>query len=162
MKQSFWFFGAHVSILADTRATDARYDLIEGDFAAGSATPWHVHHAYAEEIYVVQGELLVHTKSQSTRLRAGERAVVPPGVVHRVVGAGASPARALTIASPSGFAHLIKTLGVPAEAGSKPAGAPGLLKAARAMAAAGDEVLGMPGLLMGVAKWWGDLTTKAA
>jgi hypothetical protein len=28
--------------------------------------------------------------------------------------------------------------------------------------AAGDEVLGMPGFLMGVAKWWSDLTAKAA
>nr|GFD59494.1 hypothetical protein [Tanacetum cinerariifolium] len=57
---------------------------------------------------------------------------------------------------------LIRTLGVVAEAGSKPASAPGLLKAARAMAAAGDEVLGVPGFLMGVAKWWSDVTTKAA
>ncbi|WP_245849737.1 hypothetical protein [Hymenobacter crusticola] len=51
---------------------------------------------------------------------------------------------------------------MPAEVGSKPAGAPGLVKAAQAMAAVGDEVLGVPGFLMGVAKWWGNLTAKAA
>jgi mannose-6-phosphate isomerase-like protein (cupin superfamily) len=162
MKQSFWFFGAHVNILADEQATNGLYDLIEGDFAAGSATPWHVHQAYAEEIYVLSGELTVHTKGQATVLRAGEKAVVPRGVAHRVTGSRASTARALTIASPSGFAQLVKTLGVPAEVGSKPAGAPNLVKAAQAMAAIGDEVLGMPGILMGVAKWWGDFTAKAA
>jgi mannose-6-phosphate isomerase-like protein (cupin superfamily) len=162
MKQSFWFFGAHVSILADERATHGLYDLIEGDFTPGSATPWHVHQAYAEEIYVVSGQLTVHTKGRATVLRAGQKAVVPPGVAHRVVSSSAGPARALTIASPSGFARLIKTLGVVAEVGSKPAGAPSLIKAAQAMAAAGDKVLGVPGLLMGVAKWWSDFTAKAA
>jgi hypothetical protein len=85
-------------------------------------------------------------------LRAGQKAVVPPGVAHRVVGSSAGLARALPVALPSGFAHLIKTLDVVAEAGSKPAGGPSLVKAARAMAAAGDEVLGVPGVLMGVAK----------
>jgi mannose-6-phosphate isomerase-like protein (cupin superfamily) len=153
MKLSFWFFGAHFSILTDEHATHGLYDLIEGDFTPGSATPWHMHQAYAEEIYVVSGQLTVHTKSQAT---------VPPGVAHRVVGSSAGPARALTIASPSGFAGLIKTLGVVAEVGSKPAGAPSLVKAAQAMAAAGDEVLGVPGLLMGVARWWSDFTAKAA
>jgi mannose-6-phosphate isomerase-like protein (cupin superfamily) len=162
MKQSFWFFGAHVSILADEQATDGLYDLIEGDFAAGSATPWHVHQAYAEEIYVLSGELTVHTKGRATVLRTGEKAMVPPGVAHRVVGSSASTARSLTIASPSGFARLIKTLGVPAKVGSKPAGIPGLVKAAQAMAAVGDKVLGVPGFLMGVAKWWDDFTAKAA
>jgi mannose-6-phosphate isomerase-like protein (cupin superfamily) len=163
MKQSFWFFGAHVSIIADELATNGLYDLIEGDFAAGSATPWHVHRAYAEEIYVVSGELTVHTKGQATVvLRAGEKVVVPPGVAHRVVSSSAGTARALTIASPSGFARLIKTLGVPAEVGSKPASAPSLIKAAQAMAAVGDEVLGVPGFVMRVAKWWSDFTTKAA
>jgi mannose-6-phosphate isomerase-like protein (cupin superfamily) len=162
MKQSFWFFGAHVSILADERATNGLYDLIEGDFTAGSATPWHVHQAYAEEIYVLEGALTVRTKRRTTVLRAGEKAVVPRGVAHQVAGSGAGTARALTVASPSGFAHLIKTIGVPAKAGSKPAGAPGLVKAARAMAEVGDEVLGVPGFLMGVAKWWGDLIAKAA
>ena len=84
MKQPFWFFGAHVSIVADEHATSGIYNLIEGDFAAGSATPWHVHQAYAEEIYVLEGELTVHTKGQATVLRVGEKAVVPPGVAHRV------------------------------------------------------------------------------
>nr|GFB02494.1 hypothetical protein [Tanacetum cinerariifolium] len=143
MKQSFWFFGAHVSILADERSTHGVYDLIEGDFAARCTTPWHVHRAYAEEIYVVSGELTVHTKGRATVLRAGEKAVIPPGVAHRVVGAAAGTSRALTIASPSGFAHLIKTLGVPVAMSTTPARAPGLLKAARAMAAVGDEVLGV-------------------
>ena len=73
MKQSFWFFGAHVSILADEQATNGLYDVVEGDFAAGSATPWHVHHAYAEEIHVVEGELTVHTKGHATVLRAAKR-----------------------------------------------------------------------------------------
>ncbi|OUJ74996.1 cupin domain-containing protein [Hymenobacter crusticola] len=162
MKQSFWFFGAHVSILADEQATNGLYDLVEGDFAAGSATPWHVHQAYAEEIYALSGELTVLTKGRATVLRAGEKAVVPPGVAHRVVGFSAGTARALTIASPSGFARLIKTLGVSAEVGSKPAGAPSLIKAAQAMAAVGDEVLGVPGFLMGVAKWCDDFIAKAA
>jgi mannose-6-phosphate isomerase-like protein (cupin superfamily) len=162
MKQSFWFYGAHVSILADEHTTNGLYDLIEADFAANSTTPWHVHQAYAEEIYVVSGELTVHTKGRATVLRAGEKAVVPRGVAHRVVGSAASTTHALTIASPSCLAHLIKILGVPAAVGSKPAGAPGLTKAAQAMAAAGDEVFGVPGFLMGVAKWWSDFTTKAA
>jgi hypothetical protein len=55
MKQSFWFFGAHVSILADEHATHGLYDIIEGDFTPGSATPWHVHQADAEEICVAIG-----------------------------------------------------------------------------------------------------------
>ncbi|OUJ70375.1 hypothetical protein BXP70_24370 [Hymenobacter crusticola] len=44
-----------------------------------------MHQAYAEEIYVLSGELTVLTKGRATVLRAGEKAVVPPGVAHRVV-----------------------------------------------------------------------------
>jgi quercetin dioxygenase-like cupin family protein len=96
MKQSFWFFGTHVSILADEHATHRLYNLIEGDFTSGSATRWHVHQAYAAGIYVVSGELTVHTKSQTTVLRTGQKAVVPPSVTHQVVGSSAGPGRALT------------------------------------------------------------------
>lgn len=162
MKQSFWFFGAHVSIVADGQATAGCYDLIEGDFTPGSATPWHLHKAYTEDIYVLEGELTVHTKGQTTVLRAGENALIPAGIAHRVVGSSAGPARALTVASPSGFARLIRTLGAPAVVGSKPAGAPNLIKAALALAEGGDEMLGVMGVLMSVARWWGKLTAKAA
>ena len=59
MKNSYWLFGARLSVLADQTNTGGRYDLIEGWFSPGTQTPPHRHGAYAEQLYVLDGEFTV-------------------------------------------------------------------------------------------------------
>jgi hypothetical protein len=46
MQNTFWLLGTHLTILADHTTTDGRYDLLEGVFQPGVATPMHRHTTY--------------------------------------------------------------------------------------------------------------------
>lgn len=111
MAQSLWLFGTQLSILADESQTESLYDLIEGTFQAGVETPLHLHKKYSEVIYVLEGELTVYTDTDSIVLSPGKSYMIPKGTPHLVAAIGSVAAKALTVASPSGFARLIRSLG---------------------------------------------------
>ena len=71
MKNSYWLFGTRLSVLADQANTEGRYDLVEGCFSPGTQTPPHRHRAYAEQLYVLDGEFTVWA--------GGRKAVLCPG-----------------------------------------------------------------------------------
>jgi len=48
-----------MGVLADQANTGGRYDLIEGWFSPGMRTLLHRHSAYAEQLYVLEGEFTV-------------------------------------------------------------------------------------------------------
>ncbi len=77
MNPPYWFFGARLRILADGPQTESRYDLIEGDFPAGTETPLHLHTKYDELIYVREGEFTVYTDAGTVVLAPGESVFVP-------------------------------------------------------------------------------------
>jgi quercetin dioxygenase-like cupin family protein len=144
MSKSFWLLGTLTRILADNETTEGRYDLIEGTFQPGVATPMHRHTTYSEHLFVLEGEFTVHTEAEVIVLKPGEDFFIPRGTVHAVV-SGQALARGLVVASPSGFARLIKAAGTAADStGLPPTTPPDMEAFARASAEVGDEVVGPP------------------
>lgn len=144
MNQSFWLLGTLVRILANHDTTEGRYDLIEGTFQPGVATPLHRHTAYSEHLFVLEGEFTVHTATEVVVVKLGGDYFIPRGAVHAIV-SGPTLTRGLVVASPSGFARLIEAAGTVADAtGVPPTTPPDIAAFARASAAVGDEVAGPP------------------
>jgi quercetin dioxygenase-like cupin family protein len=142
----YWFFGTRLRILADEQQTESRYDLIEGDFPAGTETPLHLHTRYDELIYVQEGEFTVYTDTGTSVLAPGESLFVPRNTPHVVAASGQIINRGLTIASPSGLARLVRTVGIPDVAGDVPPGQPNDLGLfIEFSAATGDIIQGAPG-----------------
>lgn len=112
MKEKFWLFGTYLTIVTDEVESSGRYDLIEGTLPAGIETPLHVHTKYTESIYVLAGELTVYIGNRTEVLKPGASIFIPMGVAHVVASSPAMDAKALTIASPSGFAELIRLVGI--------------------------------------------------
>jgi quercetin dioxygenase-like cupin family protein len=118
MKDSYWLFGTRLAVLADQTNTGGRYDLIEGWFPPGTRTPLHRHAAYAEQVYVLDGEFTVWAGGRRAVLGPGEDFLIPAGTAHALAATGDVPARALVVASPSGFARLITEAGTPDAGGA--------------------------------------------
>ncbi|TGE03779.1 cupin domain-containing protein [Hymenobacter fodinae] len=144
MNQSYWLLGTLTRILADDETTEGRYDLIEGTFQPGVATPMHRHTAYSELLFGLEGEFTVPTNAGVVVVKPGENFFIPRGTVHAVV-SGPGLARGLVVASPSGFARLLKAAGTPADStGLLPTTPPDMAAFAQASAEVGDEVIGPP------------------
>ena len=148
MKNSYWLFGTRLSVLADQANTGGRYDLVEGWFSPGTQTPPHRHGAYAEQLYVLDGEFTVWAGGHKVVLRPGDDFLIPAGTAHVVAATGAVPGRALVVTSPSGFAPLVTKAGTPDEGGEGPPSAdPDMDLFLRVCAELGDEMLGPSGAL---------------
>jgi quercetin dioxygenase-like cupin family protein len=148
MKNSYWLLGTRLSILADQANTAGHYDLVEGWFSPAMQTPPHRHRAYAEQLYVLDGEFTVWAGGRKAVLRPGDDLLIPAGTAHAVAATGGGPGRALVVASPSGFARLITEAGTPDEGGGMPpSAAPDMDLFLRVCAELGDEILGPPGTL---------------
>lgn len=145
MAQSFWLFGSHLTILADEEKTNAHYDLIEGVLPSGATTPLHVHANYSETIIVTEGQLTIHLQGESIRMKAGDQYFIPAGKPHAVVSSGKTFARAMTIASPSGFAKLIRRVGVQGRINEVPLSGNSMERFMSVSNEIGDLILGPPG-----------------
>jgi mannose-6-phosphate isomerase-like protein (cupin superfamily) len=149
MSRSFWLFGARFTVHANHEDTAGRYDLIEGGGPPGFQSPLHRHNRYAEQFYILEGEFTVWAGKRTAVLRAGDVFTIPIGTVHTVAVTGSGPARALGVASPSGFARLIMGAGTPDTGRAPPAGPPDMALFDRVCAEIGDETLGPAGSLPG-------------
>jgi quercetin dioxygenase-like cupin family protein len=148
MKNSYWLFGTRLRVLADQTTTGGRYDLIEGWFSRGTQTPLHRHAAYAEQVYVLDGEFTIWAGGRKAVLRPGDDFLIPAGTAHVVAATGDGPGRALVVASPSGFARLVTKAGSPDEgSGIPPSAATDMDVFLSVCAELGDEILGPPGAL---------------
>ena len=144
MSQSLWLFGSHLSIQTDEAQTSSLYDLIEGTFASGVETPLHLHSKYSELIFVTKGEFTIYTNKETVILTPGKSHFIPKGTPHMVSASAAEPSTALTIASPSGFAKLIRLLGTVEP--TKDVMDPKLVEQfMQKSIELGDEILGPPG-----------------
>jgi quercetin dioxygenase-like cupin family protein len=140
MTQTLWLLGTQVTIVADRTTTDGKYDLVEGYFPPGTQTPPHRHTRYSEQVYVLEGEFTVWVGKNKVVLGAGESAMIPMGTPHVVAALSERPTRGLVVASPSGFADLIKATGTLDE---NEAFDMELFN--RIASEIGDEILGAPG-----------------
>ncbi|WP_439490823.1 cupin domain-containing protein [Algoriphagus sp.] len=146
MSQTFWLFGTYLNILADEHQTNSAYDLIEGQFPATMETPLHMHTKYAEQIYVLEGEFTVYLNKEKITLCPGEHLFIPPNTPHVVEASSKKVNRAITIASPSGFAKLIRSVGIPGEDAYQPPGTPNDMGLFIELSKeTGDVILGSPG-----------------
>jgi quercetin dioxygenase-like cupin family protein len=146
MAQTFWLFGTYLRILSDEQQTNSTYDLIEGQFPANIETPLHLHSKYSELIYVLDGEFTVYTHKGKITLTPGEHLFIFPSMPHVVASSGKLVNRALTIASPSGFAKLIRTVGIPGTDATQPPDIPNDIGLFIELSKeTGDIILGSPG-----------------
>jgi quercetin dioxygenase-like cupin family protein len=147
MKNSFWLFGANLTVLSSESQTGSGYDLIEGIFPPGAVTPLHLHTKYTETIYVVEGEVTVYTPGAEYVLRAGDSHFIPKNTAHAVVNnLTDKPFKALAIASPGGFSRLIETAGIADGPDDLPPDVPNdMALALQILEEIGDKILGAPG-----------------
>ncbi|GAB2697080.1 hypothetical protein GCM10027037_21330 [Mucilaginibacter koreensis] len=147
MIPTYWLFGSKQRILKNANDTDGHYDLIEGVFPPSAQSPLHVHANYSETVIVLEGHLTIFMPNEQHDLNAGESHFIPKNVPHAIVNSSDSkPFKALAIASPSGFAHLIESVGIIADENSdQPALNHNMQLAGQVMAELGDTILGPPG-----------------
>lgn len=143
----YWLFGSKQRILKSEQETESHYDLIEGTFAPGAQLPLHVHANYTETLIVLEGEASVYIPGEEFHLSAGESHFIPKNVPHAIVNSSESkPFKALVIAAPSGFARLIRGIGIPTDsADQEPKFSHDMQLAKEIMAEIGDTILGPPG-----------------
>jgi quercetin dioxygenase-like cupin family protein len=148
MRKTYWLFGHRLTILAGPAETEGRYDLVEGWNPPGTRVPLHRHRRYSEQIYVLEGEFTVWAGQRKLVLRPGDDVFIPVGTVHTWAVTGTGPARALAVASPSGFSRLITEVGTPDDgSGVPPSTDVNMDLLLRVAAELGDEILGPPGAL---------------
>lgn len=146
MRKSFWIFKGKMDILVDEQDSNGNYDLIEGTFAPGIDVPPHQHHNYSELIMVKTGELTVFLKDDLRVLGPGDHIFIPKSTPHAIRNTGGNEAVAVTVASPSAFARLIREVGLPGKAdGSAPEEMNDMELFMRLSKESGDELLGPPG-----------------
>jgi mannose-6-phosphate isomerase-like protein (cupin superfamily) len=147
MKSTYWLFGTKLQVLQNENDTDGRYDLLEGLFPPGAKSPLHLHARYSETIIVLEGEVAVYTPGHEQILKAGESFFIPKNVPHMIANNSSDqPFKALALASPSGFARLVNTVGIPDDGTDETAQQAHDMKLAGiALAEAGDSIIGPPG-----------------
>lgn len=145
MKQSFWLFGTQLTVLAEGEDNDDRYDLVDGIVPPGAATPLHMHTRYSEDLFTLEGEFTVYLPGRTLVLKAGDRCLIPANTPHAVLNSGNTPARGLVVASPAGFAKLIKAGGTTEENSNIAGDEAFMARFMQASAAVGDVIMGGPG-----------------
>jgi quercetin dioxygenase-like cupin family protein len=133
--------GAHPG--ADT--TDGAYGLVESTIAPGASPPLHVHRREDEAFYVLEGEMTFRHDGEDHPAGPGTFVFLPRDVPHTFVVEGGTPARVLTLISPSGGEGFFVEGGrTPETEGLPPAGPPDIERMQRAAAVYESEIVGPP------------------
>ncbi len=70
-----------------------------GEMEPGGRLDWHVH-SYEESLYVIDGEVVLHTSEASALLRPGDYGLIPLGQPHALANLGAENARWAALSAP--------------------------------------------------------------
>ena len=96
--------GVAVNILVRAADTDGAWSMLDYTMPARFAGPPAHRHAHTTEtFYCVSGEVTLTLDGRAVGLKAGEAAVVPPGVAHAFGNASDAPATMLIHLTPGGF-----------------------------------------------------------
>jgi len=88
----------------------------------------------------------VFLKDKTVVLQPGEHIFIPISTPHAIINSGKKVAKALTVASPSGFGRFIREVGLPAEADGTARQQPNDMALVMKIASEiGDVLLGPPG-----------------
>ena len=98
--ERFWFAGGGTFTMKATAAqTNDSVTLFEDHMRRGKTTPLHQHPTFEEAIYVLEGEILVHTDGEEHKIAAGGLVLFPRGVPHAFL-VTSDTAHILVIAAP--------------------------------------------------------------
>jgi quercetin dioxygenase-like cupin family protein len=149
MTESIWFTDSLMRIHITPEETNGAYALVEALAPPGHMPPPHIHERDAEGVFVLEGEITLHTEDGPTVLRPGDGAHVPAGTAHTVCVTSTGPARALIVSAPAGFVGFLRACGRPAEREALPVldGPPDVGLLLREAPVHHMTVLGAPGTL---------------
>jgi quercetin dioxygenase-like cupin family protein len=71
-----------------------------GEMETGGRLEWHLH-SYEESLYVIDGEVVLHTSEVSVLLRPGDYALIPLGQPHALANLGSDTARWAALSAPA-------------------------------------------------------------
>lgn len=109
-----WFFGGGVHVWkASAEETGGSLLLFEDVLEAGKSTPLHVHPDEDELLYVLEGEILVHTAGHESRVGPRGVAFFPRGVAHAFL-VTSETARVLCLETPASAEAFYRDASVPA------------------------------------------------
>jgi quercetin dioxygenase-like cupin family protein len=146
--ETFWSFGALVTVKATAATTGGRVAVFELLANAGSGSPLHVHHNEDEWFYVTEGELTFWVGGQVIKASTGAFVYGPRDIPHTFL-VNSPQARYLLVTEPGGFENFMREMSQPAltKAPPPPPTEPpdmGLIVATAAKY--GIEILGPPGI----------------
>ena len=116
----------HLAVVGDTytilvagRDTAGRYTLIDMLVPQGGGPPPH-RHDFEEMFTVLEGEIEVTFRGETTTVGAGETVNVPANAPHRFTNASATPARLLCMCTPAGQEEFFALVGDPVPSRTSP------------------------------------------
>ena len=71
-----------------------------GEMQTGGRLEWHLH-SYEESLYVIDGEVVLHTSEASVLLRPGDYGLIPLGQPHALANLGSDTARWAALSAPA-------------------------------------------------------------
>lgn len=146
MKNSFWLFGSHHHIVTIEGDQDLGYDQVEKRSKPGVKTPPHIHEGYSELIYVLEGQMTIHTEEADIVLNPGEHHLVPKGLPHFLEATYTEGVtRTLQTFSPAGFGALLKQFGTASPVDVPPVETIDMPLFEKLSGEIGDITLGPPG-----------------
>lgn len=92
--------GVGIRFLCRAEDTDRAWSLMENVIPANAGPPPH-EHPWGEAYYVISGEVEFEIGGRRERVRAGEFAYVPGGIVHAFHGISEEPSRMLIFDAPA-------------------------------------------------------------
>jgi quercetin dioxygenase-like cupin family protein len=95
------WLGVSYRTILSTAASGGAMSIVDTFSPAGSGPPRHVHHAEDEAFVVLSGEIELWVAGKTSRLGAGEAALVPRGTEHTFK--ALADTRKLVILTPGGF-----------------------------------------------------------
>ena len=90
-------FGRWAVVGEDSGAAHTGFGI--GVMEAGGSIAPHVH-SFEESLFVLEGEVVLRTAERAARMRAGDYALIPVGVVHSLRNESADPVRWAALAAP--------------------------------------------------------------
>lgn len=97
------FAGTRIRLLMSGKETAGVFCLMEIFGPPGRATPLHVHDREEETITVLEGILDVTIDGRLVHVHAGETALLPRNVPHRLANNTELPSRYMLVCTPAGF-----------------------------------------------------------
>lgn len=97
------FAGTRMRLLMSGKDTGGAFCMMEMFGPPGKSTPLHMHEREEETLTVLEGVMHLTVGDKQVSVRAGETALLPRNVPHRLTNNGDAPARYLLVCTPAGF-----------------------------------------------------------